>query len=253
MNGWSATVQIILANGARPFFQLILLAIFLFFFGLPIIETFSKKEVMTVEKRRNTFGIPSPAITVAAWTQDNQTDVCYALDGDIEKCIGEKSLNRLDLLQGAFIGFETGRDINLTKNMFAEDSTHSWSGRYYTLNLPFKLGPNDATDQLYLFLGNTTLFTTLFIHDPKFFIYTDNPDALPMEIISFKTRTSFSHFYRLDLVEMHELNVPSDPCNPNSDYNFRDCVKKSVSEQVLPLKYTLCLFYIVCLKLKSSS
>ena len=133
---------------------------------------------MTVEKRRNTFGIPAPAITVAAWTQDNQTDICYDLDEDIEKCIGEKSLNRLDLLRGAFIGFETAREINLTEEKFTEDSTHRWSGRYYTLNLSFKLGPNDATDQLYLLLGNTTLFTTLFIHDPKFFLYTDNPDAL---------------------------------------------------------------------------
>ena len=235
MNGWTANVKTLLTNGARPFFQLILLAVFLFFFGLPIMETYSKKEVMTVEKRRNTFGIPAPAITIAAWTQFDQTDICYDLDEAVEKCIDAKSLNRLDLLQGAFIGFDRSmrRDINLTKDMFTEDSTHIWSGRHYTLNLPFKLGPNDATDQLYLFLANTTLFTTLFIHDPKFFIYTDNPDAFPMEIVSFKTRTSFSHFYRLDLIEMHELNVPSDPCHPNIDYNFKDCVKKSVSEKVL--------------------
>ena len=234
MKGWTiATVQTILANGARPFFQLILLAIFLFFFGLPIIETYSKKEVMTVEKRRNTYGIPSPAITIAVWTQFDQTDMCYHLDEAVEKCIDAKSLNRLDLLHGALMGFETRRYINLTKDMFTEDSTNTWSGKYYTLNLPFKLGPKDITEQLYLFLANTTLFTTLFIHDPKFFIYTDNPDTLPMEVVSFKTRTSFSHFYRLDLVEMHELNVPSDPCHPNIEYNFRDCVKKSVSEQVL--------------------
>ena len=231
--GWEADVKTLLANGARPFFQLILLTIFLAFFGWPIIETYGKKEVMTVEKKRNTYGIPAPAITISAWTQIEQTNDCYDLDGSIEKCIDAKSLNRSDLLQGALLGFDTRTVVNFTEDMFTEDSNHLWSGKHYTLNLPFKIGPNDATDQLYLFLANTTLFTTVFIHDPTFFVFTDNPDAIPMEFVSFKTRTSYSQVYRLDLIEMHELNVPSDPCNPNTDYNFKACVKKSVSEQVL--------------------
>ena len=229
MNDWMAAGVKIVSNGARPVFQLILLAIFLYFFGLPIIETYQKKEVMTLEKKRNTNGIPAPAITIAVWSQSN---ICYDLDKAIENCIDEKSLNRSDILIGAMLGFETRTAVNLTKDMFTEDSTHPWSGKYYTLNLPFNIGPIDYTDQLYLLLANTTLFTQIFIHDPKFFLYVDNPGALPMEFISFKTRTSYSHFYRLDLTEVNELNVPSDPCNPNLDYNFRICLKKSVSEQV---------------------
>ena len=56
MNGaWLAVGVKIVSNGARPTFQLILLAIFLYFFGLPIIETYQKKEVMTLEKKRNTY------------------------------------------------------------------------------------------------------------------------------------------------------------------------------------------------------
>ena len=54
--GWEADVKNLLANGARPFFQLILLTIFLAFFGWPIIETYQKKEVMAVWKKRNTQG-----------------------------------------------------------------------------------------------------------------------------------------------------------------------------------------------------
>ena len=234
MNGWvMADVQSLVASGARPFFQLILLTIFLFFFGLPIIETYQKKEVMMVEKKRNTHGIQSPAITISVWSQSEQTDSCYDLDGGIEKCIDEKSLGRSNLLEGALLGYDTRTEINLTKDMFTEYSSHTWGGRYYTLNLPFNLGPNDLTDQLYLFLANTSLFTTVFIHDPNFFVYTDSPDALPMEVMSFETRTSFSHYYRLDLTEMNELNIPSDPCNPNINYNFKACVKRSVSRQVL--------------------
>ena len=227
MNGLLAAGVKIVSIGARPTFQLILLAIFIYFFGLPIIETYQKKEVMTLEKKRNTHGIPLPAITIAVW---DQTDICYDLDESIENCIDKKSLNRSDFLKGAMLGFETRTTVNLTKDMFTEDSTHPWSGKYYTLNLPFKIGPND---QLYLFLANTTLFTTIFIHDPKLFVYAENPGALPMELTSFKTSAGYSHVYRLELTEMNELNVPNDPCNPNPHYNFRTCVKQSVSKQVL--------------------
>ena len=243
MNSCLAVSVNIVTFGTRPVFQLVLLATFLYFFGFPIIETYQKKEVMMVEKKRNTHGIPSPAITIALWTQSEQNDVCYELDEAIEKCIDAKSLNRSDLLKGAMLGYQTNSAVNLTEEMFTEDSTHPWSGKYYTLNLPSYIGPSDSTDQLYLFLSNTTLFTTIFIHDPKFFVFTDNPGALPLEFISFKTRTSFSHYYRLDLTEMNELNVPYDPCNPDPNYNFQMCLKKSVSEQVLYNVAEIRIFY----------
>ena len=191
-----------------------------------------------MEKSRNTHGIPTPAITIAVWSQFEQTGFCLDLEEGIENCIDKKSLNRSDFLEGAMLGFQTKTAVNLTKDMFTEDSTHSYTGKYYTLNLPFNIGPADHTDQLYLFLSNTTLSTTIFVHDPKFFVYTDNPVAIPMEATFFETRTSYSHFYRLDLTEMNELNVPSDPCNPNPNYNFRTCLKKSVSKQVTNIFYS---------------
>ena len=50
MNTWLCVIAVkqILANGARPLFQIVLLLIFLYFFGWPIIETYTKKE----EERR---------------------------------------------------------------------------------------------------------------------------------------------------------------------------------------------------------
>ena len=234
MNTWLCVVGVkqLFANGARPFFQIVLLLIFLYFFGWPIIETYAKKEVMVVEKIRNSQGIPVPAITVAAFPQEEESGKCYDLEEGIEECIATKTLNRSDILKGVLLGYDTRRVINLTQNMFIEDSNQPWSGRYYTLNLPLKIGPSDTTDQLYLFFANTTFFTQVFIHDPRFFFLTDNIDALPIEIATFKTRASYSHFYHLDLTEMHELNIPSDPCNTDPNYNFRTCVKKSVSQQV---------------------
>lgn len=229
MYSW-AGLQVLLTKMARPVLQLILLAIFLFFFGLPAIETFGQKKVIVVEEKRDSDGIPCPAVTVAAWTQ-NGPKHCYHLNQSIEKCVEENSLNSSDLVKGILLGFEVRSSLNLTEDMLTEDSTQSWSGRYYTLNLPLTIGPDDDQDQLYIFLSNISLEYQLFVHDPKFFIYSDNI-LLPMEIRTFNTRASISSYYRLKLIEMNELDVPSDPCNTNPDFNFRACVKKSVTEKV---------------------
>ena len=54
----------------------------------------------------------------------------------------------------------------------------------------------------------------------------------------FDTKNTKSHYYRLDLTEMYELDIPNDPCNPNSDYNFHECVKASVAKQVSTTSHT---------------
>ena len=167
---------------------------------------------------------------VAAWTQ-NSPKHCYRLNQSIDKCVEENSLNSSDLVKGILLGYEVRSSLNLTKEMVTEDSTQSWHGRYFTLNLPLTIGPDDDQDQLYIFVSNISLEYQLFVHDPKFFIYSDNI-LLPMEIRTFNTRGSKSSYFRLNLIEMNELNVPSDPCNTNPDFNFRVCVKKSVTEKV---------------------
>ena len=46
--------QFDLVKVARPALQLILLVVFLFFFGLPAIATYRRKEVLVVENKRDT-------------------------------------------------------------------------------------------------------------------------------------------------------------------------------------------------------
>ena len=167
---------------------------------------------------------------MAAWIQE-ATDGCYQFNQTIEQCIEDNSLGSSDLIKGALLGFEAQARLNLTKEMLTEDSTDLWSGRFYTLNLPLTIGPDDDTDQVYIFLSNISMEYQLFIHDPKFYIYSDNP-VLPMEVRSFNTRSTVSRYYRLNLIEMNELDVPSDPCNTAPDFNFHSCVKMSVAQKV---------------------
>ena len=67
----------------RLLLQILLLAIFHNFFGLPAIEKYHKKEVYLVNTLRNTEGIPLPAITLA-FTEDapenKQFQSCYLVN-----------------------------------------------------------------------------------------------------------------------------------------------------------------------------
>ena len=176
-------------------------------------------------------GIPFPAITFSAWIQDEPYE-CYNLTQSIEKCIEERSLSVSDLLKGIWLGYGRRLPLNVTKDILTEESTHLWSGRFFTLNLPLTIGPDDDKDQVYFFLANITLQYQLFIHDPKFFIFSDNLVGIPMEVRSFNTRSSVSHYQRMNLIEMNELDVPTDPCDTNPGFNFHACVKKSITQKV---------------------
>ena len=79
----------------------------------------------------------------------------------------------------------------------------------------FSLGNN----LVHLFLNTSRTFI-VFVHDPKFFVYTYNPQAIPMTTwILPKTKT----FVSLSLVETthSHLNLPSNPCEEDERYNFQ--------------------------------
>ena len=230
-------IRTLVGSAAKPLLQLILLAIFLQFFGLPAIERYRRKEVLVVENKKETDGIPFPAVTISVGPQQEPAR-CYESDdgGSIERCIQNNPPNSSNLLKGVLLGFNKKVSLNLVEDDLTEDSTQKWTGRYYTLTFPTtRIGPDAEEDFVFLLLSHQKEFHyQIFVHDPKFFIFSDNPIAIPMEQRLFKTRSSNGTLYRLNLIEMNELDVPSDPCNADPDFNFRECVKESVSRMVFP-------------------
>ena len=103
-------------------------------------------------------------------------------------------------------------------------------GIFYTLTLPAKIGPNLFKDALFVGL-NTNLTYLVFIHDPEFFFFNDNPVSTPAIIKRFKTKPN-SWSYRLELTEVNKLNLPSSPCADDPSYNFLSCMRKSVALKV---------------------
>ena len=146
-------------------------------------------------------------------------------------CIENKTFNVKEVISDVIIGYTERTSLANQRNLWSEDFTYSRGGRYYTLNMSRRLGPNDETDQLFLCL-NPGLDFRIFVHDPNYFIFNDNPVGLQKEMMKIYPKTSTSHFYRLAMTEVEELDVPDDPCNSDPDYNFQACVKESLSSQV---------------------
>ena len=229
---WKTLLHTFATKGAKLSFQLSLFLAFLYFFGLPAIEKYRRKDIMVVEQTKFTNGIPAPAITITVVDQihfvfESCTDLNFSV---MDNCIDANSKNWSQVLKGVVLGFGRKKSLNLTKDLVRENFSQLF-GKYFTLNMTFKIGPDDLKDQMYVLLDPQLVYR-IHIHDPDFFIYTSNLAAIPMILKSFDTRTVKSHFYQLDLTEMNELDQHNDPCNSSPDYNFQKCIKESVSSKV---------------------
>ena len=208
--------------------QIILLAIFLHFFGQPAVEKFLKKDVMVVETKKDTDGIPLPAITISGLADPDVP--CFSQNLST-RCIETNTLNLSESLEGILLGYGKKQKISLDENVVSEDFTSVWAGRQYTLELPLKIGPDYLEDQFILLLAQRIVH--IYIHDPGFFIVNSNPVGPPAERIIFDVKANASNFYQsIGLTEMEELDVPADPCNDDHSYNFNACVQTSVAKQV---------------------
>ena len=220
-------------QGMKLLLQILLLATFLHFFGLPAIEKYQKKEVMVLETSKDTDGIPLPAITLlfAYDAPENQKyRSCYHLNVSIQDCLKTNTHNVSDILKKIVLGFQKKETLVLDENEMIGDLAASRSGRIFTLKLPLKIGPNDGETQFFLFLEPK--FVTVMLHDSNFFILNDNPKGLPTVTTVFDAATMFSHYHRIALTEIEELDVPTDPCNNDQNYNFNSCVRRSLARQV---------------------
>ena len=219
-------------QGARVLVQVALLVAFLYFFGLPAFSRFAKMEVMVVETTKQTNGIPVPAITISVPNQVNDHS-CYDRNSSIQSCLERASLNQSYILKSVVLGYREKKEILLNKENIRDDFMYNWPGIHYTLTLPMKIGPNLFKDQLFIGL-NTNLIYKVFFHDSKYFLINDNPTTTPSATRMFTTSAEKpnSWFYRLDLVEVNKLNLPSSPCVQDPSYSFISCLRRSVASKV---------------------
>jgi hypothetical protein len=155
---------------------------------------------------------------------------CGNYNSSIEDCIHQKTFTQTEAFKDVILGFTTKQSLLELDNIWTEDFTNSWSGRTYTLNIPKKIGPDDAKDQLFIAV-RYNLNYKLVLHDPFYFAVNSNPRGFPSVTLVVNPNETGSHYYRLELTEVEELNLPEDPCNPDRDYNFHACIKETISSR----------------------
>ena len=183
---------------------------------------------MVANTVRNTNGIPIPAVTIHDLADQGYDSCVHENETLIDRCIDESAKNWTQIIKSILIGFKRREVINLTEEIMEEDFIHVWSGRSVTLELPYRIGPIDSEDQLFILLDSEIKQYEIFIHDPQFFVYNGNPQVEP--ILRRYRKSGF--YYPLELTEMNEIDIPNDPCNSNADYSFRECIQQSVASQV---------------------
>ena len=209
--------------------------------------------MIVVKSRRESEGIPIPAVTIAVkgerrggntgngWKKQGSffqvtKSLCkYAKSmEDIIDCIESNTYTLSEISFGVNIGVPDGQKMEDAKWI---ENYDSFSGRIYTLELPKLLiaTPNPLTHltQNTLIIGlNKSLMYDLYIHDPKNFFWTANPKPGFSYVQKEVDPIELPYFYYLVLTEVKELNVPDDPCNEDQDFNFNQCIKEYISKTV---------------------
>ena len=232
--------------------QLWLLGLFWHFFGMPALKRFNEKKVIIVRSVRESDGTPIPAITIAVkgkesgngWKrQGTQLHItkehCKNAKsvGDLNKCVEGLTYDLSETSSGVTIGIGIKDfDWKIKEPKWTEDYLHNYAGRIYTLEHPLQLNPSIVTSaflRIELKTGHNGRHTyDLYIHDPKNFYLTENPEPGFPYVRKEVDPTDLPYYYNLALTEVEELNVPHDPCNEDPNFNYKQCIKEYLSKIV---------------------
>ena len=191
-------------------------------------------QVLVINSKRKITKPPPPAITVFprkhtyGWRnktlgrRDFFAEHCRDFPGSPRECIQEKTFDLDDFIKDANLWYDGKEKISIMEPRNKSWSTHFTSmlfGRGYTLHFEW----NSSADyhQVYLYL-NSSFEYTIFVHDPDYFMVTQNNMAMPTLFVTFDPKKTFRQFRQLLVTEHHLL----DDCNPEPGYSFKDCIKR---------------------------
>ena len=235
---------------AKALLQLILFSGFIFMYAFPAVERFLKHETILVKSLKRTGGIPAPSITIVAYSPATRigwkvkpneafrrriTSHCSNYS-DFERCLYAETFKGSDFIKDTIIGYDKKMSLGATEEIWQSDLTLVHRGRSYTLdpqmgNLHLEMGPNPSSDQLFVLLDHA--FTYIIqVHDKNFFIINENQWGIPLSTVRVNPNTSVDSFYEISVTEHVELNLPSDPCEEDANYEFRVCVKESLAKKI---------------------
>lgn len=218
-----------------------LLVMFLVFFGLPsVLKYFEQQaDTFTVKSVEQRAGVPTPGVTLCnglgwknrtLWSRNFLEQMCTDA-GNIHDCIDEKTFDFKDILKKAWKKSESLMD----SKRWISDFTDTSKGKCFTFNSNELLTKEDG-----IILKFEDIFNFVFIHDPQYYVISSNPMAMPM-IVTTLGNTTQAPILRLKVTKHFKLNLPSQPCEEDTSYNFQvfsgitgfllvqACLKRSLS------------------------
>ena len=155
---------------------------------------------------------------------------CSQYEEDVVSCIESETYNLSNFLRGAEKGSVTKESLT-NASLWSEEVGWLYFGRCHTMKHPIIVSSDYLKDYLMFYLDKNVNYK-IFIHEENYFEMVNNLLSFPNINIDLETNSSYNHYYQMTLTEHRELDVPQDPCEEDPGYNFRACVKESLSSQV---------------------
>ena len=162
-----------------------------------------------VRTKRNTGGIPAPAITVVAREPNTlfgwkvgaveETNFCQSRKENqtVEECIEEHTFKSHDAIKDVLWGYFS-KSI-MSDDMIHEDFTMASFGKFFYVNVSKTMIPTDNV-RLSLALSDKFVYV-IFIHDPDFFEINHQP-TFPAITKTINPTKDFNQIHSLMLTEV---------------------------------------------------
>lgn len=216
---------------------IMLCVIFLQFFGLSTFQKWQRQDVQIVRRREPRKSLPSPAVTICAISKDflgwkTEPDVfgldhCQDPKEMLEKCVERLSFSLEDLLKSSSL-MTNSKEKNIVKDeefftssAWTSKMTDTGNGMCHTF-----IQDKPLSKEAFLHV-RLNYNITVFVHDPKFFVFKDNNVFVPF----LKLENVFQREFNLIATTKKRMNRASKfECNADENYNFGDCVRQKIVE-----------------------
>jgi hypothetical protein len=238
----------------RVVVQVILVAVFLNFFGLVSYARYQNENVFVTTSKRPVETQPAPAITLcpmdkhmSGYPDMDQAKASAILsaqaarrglidvvckdvkDGEVAQCIEEKTFNLTSAVKYFTKDGLQGKQVSGAQHWIPYFTSTSM-GMCFTLNSSFPMRSKIPGALRFELDGGNEYVR--YIHDPDFFFIADSWEMPfnPKPIMSGKGANIT--LYAMRVIGHRKLNRVSEPCNPNPSPTFTACIKESFSKEV---------------------
>ena len=113
-----------------------------------------------------------------------------------ETCIDQRTFSKSDILNEVLLGYSRKTSLLNSDLLSIRESLDVVSGKYSTLHLAKKIGPNYKESMLFLLLKYGFVYK-IWVHDPKYFAVTTNPAYLHFLLEIFDSNKTENYYFNL--------------------------------------------------------